>query len=67
MSGRAPEHDVRDEEEEAAPKLLQSQSPVVGRFDVEAALRRHLAIPPFRDPALLDRRYAIRLTHDPKA
>ncbi|MGA2476843.1 MAG: hypothetical protein ABSF73_09510 [Terriglobia bacterium] len=49
------------------PKLLQSQSPVVGRFDVEAALRRHLAIPPFRDPALLDRRYAIRLTHDPKA
>jgi hypothetical protein len=30
----------------------------VGQFDVEAALRRHLAIPQTRD-----RRYRIKMTH----
>jgi hypothetical protein len=34
---------------------------VVGQFDVEAALRRHVAIPQTRD-----RRYSIKLTHYPQ-
>jgi hypothetical protein len=40
------------------PGIKKKSPTVVGQFDVEAALRRHLAIPQTRD-----RRYSIKLTH----
>jgi len=40
--------------------MLEQPDAIVGQFDVEAALRRHLAMPQTRD-----RRYGIKLTHYP--